>query len=538
MAHAESSATTSERQPRTLASALPWVAALLLLTPAFVLPPVPIDETRYIGVAWHMHETGRWLVPYLNGQPYPDKPPLLFWLINGVWALTGVHAWSARLLNVVMTGLGAWLLRTLAGRLGGSAQVRSEAVWVWLGSVAVIAFSNTIMFDGLLTACTLGMWLGGIDLTGDRGRRRQCLGMLLTACSLGLGILAKGPVALLVGGLPLVLTPWWSADARRHLPSWLCGLLVALAGGVGLALAWALPAASAGGPAYADAIFLKQTVGRVADSFAHQRPIWWYLPVLPVLLLPWLVSIARSRGPRWAQIRPADSTRLLRLCIAAFAPAFIAFCLISGKQPHYLLPLLPALALPTGLALAERRWRISPTRAGAVLVLIGIFTAVLAYRVRLPGASMAPVLWGLLPAISGVALAWRRARPLPTSQMAVAMMFALLLSHLAALQAGGARFDITPAARRIAYARVHQIPVASAGRHHGMYDYAGRLHAPVPYFRDRHALRQWAAGHPNGWVISSSRHVHFTAHPLYRQPYLLGKLSIWRVRDLEDHGDL
>jgi len=40
------------------------------------------DEARYAYVAREMHGGGHWFVPHINGKPYPDKPPLMFWLIN------------------------------------------------------------------------------------------------------------------------------------------------------------------------------------------------------------------------------------------------------------------------------------------------------------------------------------------------------------------------------------------------------------------------------------------------------------------------
>ncbi|NUO71771.1 MAG: hypothetical protein HOQ10_03525 [Frateuria sp.] len=92
-----------------------WLAvAAALLLPALVLPPVPIDETRYLAVAWNMHFSGEWLVPWLDGAPYPDKPPLLFWLINLAWGVAGVHAWVARVLEVLVALCTLPLLRRLA----------------------------------------------------------------------------------------------------------------------------------------------------------------------------------------------------------------------------------------------------------------------------------------------------------------------------------------------------------------------------------------------------------------------------------------
>ncbi len=60
-----------------------WLAAGLVLI--FTMPLLPIDETRYLTVAWEMRQSGHWLLPTLNGEPYSHKPPLLIWLINLAW---------------------------------------------------------------------------------------------------------------------------------------------------------------------------------------------------------------------------------------------------------------------------------------------------------------------------------------------------------------------------------------------------------------------------------------------------------------------
>src|SRR5690606_19107016 len=77
------------------------VAVFLGVAVAGVLarPLLPVDETRYLAVAWEMRTGGHWLVPRLNGEIYADKPPLLFWLINLVWSVTGVAEFSARLVG-------------------------------------------------------------------------------------------------------------------------------------------------------------------------------------------------------------------------------------------------------------------------------------------------------------------------------------------------------------------------------------------------------------------------------------------------------
>ena len=80
--------------PLTLA-----VFALLLGLQLLVRPLLPIDETRYLSVAWEMHQSGDIAHLTRNLEPYSHKPPLLFWLINLVWLVTGVSELAGRLIG-------------------------------------------------------------------------------------------------------------------------------------------------------------------------------------------------------------------------------------------------------------------------------------------------------------------------------------------------------------------------------------------------------------------------------------------------------
>ena len=62
---------------------------VLVVVALTLRPLLPIDETRYLSVAWEMWLRHDWLVPHLNGSPYPDKPPFLFWGILLGWRVFG-----------------------------------------------------------------------------------------------------------------------------------------------------------------------------------------------------------------------------------------------------------------------------------------------------------------------------------------------------------------------------------------------------------------------------------------------------------------
>ena len=100
----------------------PVAVAILAVLAAAVFgillrPLTPVDETRYLSVAWEMHQTGNWLVPSKNFAPYSDKPPLLFWAVNLVWLVTGVSEFAGRLVVPAFAGLAIWLCARLAEQL-------------------------------------------------------------------------------------------------------------------------------------------------------------------------------------------------------------------------------------------------------------------------------------------------------------------------------------------------------------------------------------------------------------------------------------
>src|SRR6185295_18388622 len=80
-------------------------------------PLLPVDETRYASVAWEMWNRGDFLVPHLNGVPYSDKPPLLFWLFHLGWRLFGVDEWWPRLVPALCSLANLFLTAALARRL-------------------------------------------------------------------------------------------------------------------------------------------------------------------------------------------------------------------------------------------------------------------------------------------------------------------------------------------------------------------------------------------------------------------------------------
>jgi 4-amino-4-deoxy-L-arabinose transferase-like glycosyltransferase len=450
--------------------------------------------------------------------------------------------------GVLVVSLASLLLfERLVRRLGGGTDdgnvpLARRATLIFAGIVYIALFSSAIMFDVLLTACVLLALHGVLDLDQRRWRR----GMVLFAAGLGLGLLVKGPVVLLDAGMIALLAPWWSETARAEKTKWYGSVVLGMLGGVAIALAWAL--AAYGPQGFWDAIVVRQTVGRVAKSFAHQRPPWWYLMVLPLMLLPWTLAL-RAPWRVWRQSLQAPS-KTLRFAIVWFVPTFIAFCLVSGKQPHYLLPLLPALALymaqvqgADGASL-RNRW------FAALLVIAGTGVAAVPYlaahaneiawlqRMVAAGpltesslrvfAGIWP-LWGLLAIALGLWLLRKRDGnlvELTLSSAAVAMIGMLTLA-----QGVGPYVDVTAAAARIKDFQTRGQPIAHLAWHHGLFEFPGRLTEPLEKVNYAD-LRAWCEAHPQGEIVSFYTKYPITAKPDAEMPYRFGRIRFWRAADI------
>jgi 4-amino-4-deoxy-L-arabinose transferase-like glycosyltransferase len=349
---------------------------LLLLPVALFMPALTIDEMRYLSIAWEMRTSGDVLMPHLNGVLYSDKGPSLFWLVNIACLVAGPHVWIVRLGLLVVSLSSLVLFERLVCRLdpadaqaGGTLSAR--ATIILSGIVYFAIFASAIMFDALLTTCVLVALHGVLDLDG----RRWARGILVVALGLSLGLLTKGPAVLLDACMVAVFAPWWSETARTNVLRWYVSIVLGVVGGIAIALIWAL-VAYGGFDAFWNAVVVRQTIGRISTSFAHARPIWWYLVVLPFMVLPWTLSL-RAPWQAWRDGFFADKPA--RFAVVWFLPAFLVFCKFSGKQPHYLLPLLPGLALYFAHVLRYEAARVRGRLFGLLLLLVGVLLAATPY---------------------------------------------------------------------------------------------------------------------------------------------------------------
>jgi 4-amino-4-deoxy-L-arabinose transferase-like glycosyltransferase len=504
---------------------LAWL--IILVMALLTRPLLPVDETRYASVAWEMWSRGDFLVPYLNGEPYSHKPPLYFWLIHAGWWLLGVHEWVLRCIAPVVALFILFASANLSRQLWpGDVRTARLVPWLVFGSIFFTAFFTWVQIDLLLVLMTLLAMTGII-----RAARGLQSGWLLTGLAIGLGVLSKGPVILLHVLPVALLAPLWKRDVdTRFWLRWYAGMVGSVLVGAVIALAWALPAAQAGGEAYSEAILWGQTANRLVQSFAHAHPLWWYLPWLAVLFAPWVLL-----PWCWSAVRRAGvwEDEGLRLCLTWLVAVFLLMSLVSGKQIKYLLPLVPAFALLLARVLGrmdehkiqQRPWLLSGVLfvAGGLLVVLPLVmdTAVWINHIN--------PLWGVLLMAAAVMLLLQR--PLQPAdypqRLTLFSVGVVMVLHFGIFKTAAPAYDVQPASRMIAGAQAAGHEVAMQLRYHGQFGFTGRLTQPIVQLEADQAPL-WAAHHQQDYLVVISRSaIEEYPKAVFTQPYRSGYLAVY-----------
>ena len=478
-----------------------FVLWLLLSATVFFRHPVPIDETRYLSVAWEMWLRGDFLVPYLNGATYSHKPPLLFWLFQLGWGVFGINEWWPRWVGPLCALCNLILIRQLASKLWSTqTQAALLAPWILVATLLWAVFASATMFDVLLTCCVLLAMLGLLEAVEGKALK----GWIYLASAMGLGLLAKGPVIFLhvlptallfVGFYPL-------ANGRKF--NWFMGFFFAVLLGVIFALAWAIPAAIAGGEDYAGAILWHQTADRAVATSIHKRGVWWYLPFLPLLMFPWLFWSRIWPAVKWSRFR---QDRGLGFCTIWLVAGLVIFSLLPSKQIHYLIPLMPAYALIVARLLADLP---ASPRQGFEWLLPGLLALIGLLLVIAPQLSpkwlwlqaVRPA-WGIsVLALAGVLTAWWFVLGrLSVISIATTLVVTVMLSFIFFFHYNDAGYNLQPAADKLTELRIQNRPVVYVGNYQGQLNFLARLEQPLPTLT-LEQVSNWATQHPDGYFIS------------------------------------
>ena len=413
------------------------------------------DEAFYAEAAREMVESGDWLTPHYNYELRFQKPVLYYWLAASA-SLAGGPTEAAARLPSALAGLGLVVVTFFTARRWFGADVAWVAGLIVATNFGYYSMARMALPDlPLALLIAVATWAALESVIAGRGADRASARgwLLLTAAAAALAVLMKGPVGLALPGLvaaTALLVP--RSSGTRWWPWRTVDL--ALAAGLLLAIAspWYFAMAREHGLGYLHHFFVGENLDRFAtDRYNEPRALWFYLPIVAGGLLPWSPFMAPWVRTAWRVV--TGGRRVVRqewwLLIWAVVP-LVFYSVSIGKQPRYVLPILPPLAILLARTIQSRiassddrghqRTLAWCTTVSAIVLLV--FGALL-HRAK-------PLLFAMAPATGTIAmvvivaaglgllaLAWRR-RPswLPLG-IAAASVATLLSVHYSVYSVAG-----------------------------------------------------------------------------------------------------
>jgi len=315
-----------------------------------------VDEPNNAVCAREMWLAGNWWVPMFNGDYRFDKPILIYWLMIPLNALFGVNEWSARLPSAMaMTGLVAviwWMSRRLITaaaveiRKGEQEIIPLLAAGLFATALHIIVIARAAVPDPLLML-SLGFTLPALLIVylEERQSRSERMPKLLIAAyvAIGLGVLAKGPIA---GLMPLLITvsflmlmkDWQSWRLFRPFTGAAIALLVAAP--------WYIAVGLLTNGEWLEGFIFRHNIERFTDPLqGHKGFPGLYILTVVAGWFPWsglLVAMVAFGAWRLKVLREQP----LRLFLLCWIGVYILFFSIARTQlPNYVLPLFPAAAM-------------------------------------------------------------------------------------------------------------------------------------------------------------------------------------------------
>lgn len=311
-----------------------WVLPLLILPiSAFFFASgleIEADNLKYMGIAWSMQETGNYLVPFANGMPYTDKPPLLFWMILVCWHVFGMNALG--LLCLVSFLIGAWIVMTKAtyavifpeDTIG-----QTLLPYLMISTFAVLDYAHFIHVDLFLVTGVLLTNLGicqRLHASVSRSSVYIVLGVFI-------GLFAKGPVIYVFTLLPLLVSMLLNHFYRTHFFK-IIGLM--MVGTLFFFVVWIIPVIFLTNHEFLQQILYKQVADRA--GYVDDKSHFFYLLKLPYLLLPWSLSVLFIRKFSTSVARVWQKNQLVLMVIIV---GVLVLSFFGQKRFWYLLPCIP-----------------------------------------------------------------------------------------------------------------------------------------------------------------------------------------------------
>jgi 4-amino-4-deoxy-L-arabinose transferase-like glycosyltransferase len=315
------------------------ILAIIMLATANLWGVVETSEARYAEISREMVRSGDWLHPTLLKIHHYHKPPVTYWLTAVAYSIFGVNAFATRFFLLITYCIQVLLVYKL-GKILFRNELTAYYSAVVYGTLPLVLISvrglTTDAYLNLFVLLSLYWWVKFL-------KTQTPFFFYLTCLSLGLGFTTKGPVIFIVPLFAAAGTWTLLPRPRLNIVHVLTGLSIFVAVGF-----WWFGYLIREDGSFADYFVFHHLVDRVAHAevFSRKEPWFYYLPIVPLVTLPWIVTFLKqifSRG-----IQNDDEPMSKRIFVWWFLVPLLLFSVASSKLVLYILPLSTGFSLVAG----------------------------------------------------------------------------------------------------------------------------------------------------------------------------------------------
>lgn len=326
------------------------IAAVSVFTSFWALSFSPIgNHEAYVGAtARQMLNSGDWVVPVFNGVPRLNKTPLCYWLV-AIAAKTagGINDFIVRLPTATLAVISTMAIFYFVSEwLGISIAALSSLIWST--SLCFVRYTHTARPEMALAVFVTISMLSFYSAVNSESRKKQVFYMLVFWFSFSLSMLAKGPAPLPVM-FPALFFYFMVFRKWKLIPKLLpvSGVILFLL----IFLPW--PVAILAKCPQGVEIWKDEFLGRATGDYAAgSKPFYYYLQIMFPYMVPFSAFIPLALGAPFYRVWEKKRQAMAYLWLW-FVAGVVVMSLCGGKRQHYILPMMPAMAILAGIILDD-----------------------------------------------------------------------------------------------------------------------------------------------------------------------------------------
>ncbi|MDC9606215.1 lipid IV(A) 4-amino-4-deoxy-L-arabinosyltransferase [Xenorhabdus griffiniae] len=296
------------------------------------------DETRYAEISREMLQRGDWIVPYFLDIRYFEKPVAGYWINNISQWIFGDNNFAVRFGSVLSILISAFLLYRLAMMMWQCRQTAFVSSLIYISMFIVFSIGSYSVLDPMFSLWMTAGIVSCYWALKAVAIRERILAWSVLGLTCGMAFMTKGFLALalpVIAMLPITIYQKRFWEMVRFGP-------LAVIFAVLISLPWVI-AIAVREPDYWHYFFWVEHIQRFAsDKAQHIAPIWYYLPVLILGVIPWLGLLPGALIKSWKEKKSHPELFFL---FCWFVVPFVFFSIAKGKLPTYILPFIGPLAL-------------------------------------------------------------------------------------------------------------------------------------------------------------------------------------------------